>query len=126
MGEFSSLELIFCADSYSVSIPCCVSTLARKRPWSLCQKCKWRVTLKHACTLDPTKLEWADCAVQAWCWNGLGNKLPHNSSGNIRPQLSQFAEPLWTDPGLKSGICVHELISVLRKEEEKHRWGMNR
>ena len=26
-------------------------------------------------------------------------------------QSSQLAEPLWTDPGLKSGISVRELIS---------------
>ena len=33
-------------------------------------------------------------------------------SGNIWPQLSQHAEPLWTDPGIKSGISGHELIST--------------
>ena len=41
-----------------------------------------------------------------------GNKLMHNLSGNIQPQSSQVAGPLWTDPGLKSGISVHELIST--------------
>ena len=25
------------------------------------------------------------------------------------PQSSQFVEPLWTDSGIKSEICVHEL-----------------
>ena len=39
-------------------------------------------------------------------------------------QSSQLAELLWTDPGLKSGISVRELISA-RKKEEKHRRGMN-
>ena len=29
-------------------------------------------------------------------------------SGNIRPQSSQLAEPLWTDPGINSGISVRE------------------
>ena len=58
-----------------------------------------QVTPKHAYTLDPMKSEWADYAVQAW-------------SGNTRPQSSQLAEPLWTDPGLKSGISVRELIST--------------
>ena len=28
-GEFSSPELTFCADSYSVSVPPCVTTVAR-------------------------------------------------------------------------------------------------
>ena len=37
-------------------------------------------------------------------------------------QLSQLAEPLWTDPGLKSGISVHKLISTLKK---RCRRGMN-
>ena len=27
--------------------------------------------------------------------------------GNTRPQSSQFAEPLWTEPDLRSGISVH-------------------
>ena len=44
-----------------------------------------------------------------------GNELTRNSSGNTRPQSSQFAEPLWTDPGLKSGISVLELISALKR-----------
>ena len=37
------------------------------------------------------------------------------TAGNIRPQSSQLAEPLWTDPGLMSGISVRELISTLIK-----------
>ena len=64
-GEFSSPELIFCADSYSVSVPPRVTARARKRPGSFCQKCRWQVTAKRAHTLDPTKSEWADYAVQA-------------------------------------------------------------
>ena len=35
------------------------------------------------------------------------DKIP---SGNTQPQSSQLAEPLWTDPGLKSGTSVRELI----------------
>ena len=46
-----------------------------------------------------------------------GNELTCNSSGDIRSQSSQFAEPLWTDPGRKSEISVCELIST----EKKHR-----
>ena len=41
----------------------------------------------------------------------------------MQPQSSQqLAEPLLTDPGLKSGISVRELISTLKK---KRRRGMN-
>ena len=36
---------------------------------------------------------------------------------------NRLAEPLWTDPGLKSGISLRELISTLKKK--KHSWGMN-
>ena len=43
-----------------------VNAVARKRPRSFCQKCRWQVIPKHACTFDPTKSEWADiAAVQA-------------------------------------------------------------
>ena len=77
-----------------------VTAVARKRPRSFCQKCRWQVTPKHAYTLDPSKSEWADCAaVQAECVNLSGNELTRNSSGNTRLQSSQLAEPLWTDPG---------------------------
>ena len=86
-----------------------VTAVARHRPRSFCQKCRWQVTPKHAYTLDPTKSERADyAAVQAQCGSLSGNELTHNSSGNTQPQSSQLAEPLWTDPGLKSGICVCE------------------
>ena len=53
-----------------------------------------------------------------------GSKFTRNLSGNARPQSSQLVEPLWTDPGLKSGISVRELISNL-EEEKKRRWVMN-
>ena len=48
-----------------------------------------------------------------------GNELSRNSSGNTRPQSSQLAEPLWTDPSLKSGIGVRELISTQKKKRRK-------
>ena len=61
------------------------------------------------------KLEWADCAaVQAWCGNLSRKELTRNLSGNIWPQSSQLVEPLWTDPGIKSGINVRELISTFK------------
>ena len=39
-------------------------------------------------------------------------KFTRNSSGNARPQSSQLAEPLWADPGLKSGIGARQLTST--------------
>ena len=41
-----------------------------------------------------------------------GNELTRSSSGNTRSQSSQLAEPLWTDPDVKNGITVRELIST--------------
>ena len=45
------------------------------------------------------------------CQRASGINFTHNSSGNTQPQLFQLAEPLWTDPGPKSGTGVHDLIS---------------
>ena len=52
-------------------------------------------------------------AVQAEFRNLSGDELTLNLSGNTRPQLSQLAEPLWTDPGVLSEICVRELFTTL-------------
>ena len=49
------------------------------------------------------------------------NELTSNLSGNIRPQSTQLAEPLWTDPGIKSGISMHVLISTLKKRRSAGR-----
>ena len=77
------------------------------------KSCRWQVTPKHTYTLDPSKQEWADYAtVQAESGNLSENELTCNSSGNTRLQSSQLTEPLWTDPGLKSGISLRELIST--------------
>ena len=47
-----------------------------------------------------------------------GNELKRNSSGNIWPQSFQLAEPVWTDPGVKSGISVRDLISTKKKTKK--------
>ena len=57
-------------------------------------------------------------AVQAYCGNLSGNELTHNLPGNTRPQSSQLAESLWTDPSLNSGISVRELISTKKKKKK--------
>ena len=46
-------------------------------------------------------------------------ELTCNFSGNIQPQSSQPAKPLWTYPGIKSGISLCKLISTLKKKERK-------
>ena len=61
---------------------------------------------------------WADyAAVQAAWGNISGNELTRNSSGNARSQSFQLAEPLWTDPGLKSGISFRDLIYTFKKAQ---------
>ena len=69
------------------------------------------------------KSEWAEyAAVQAQCGNLSGNELTCNSR-NTRQQLSQLAEPVWTDPGLRSWISVCNLISTLKKKKKKSAGG---
>ena len=84
--------------------------MARKRPGQSAKSAggRWQVTPEHAYTLDPTKSEWADYA--AVHGNLSGNELIRTSSRNTRPKSSQLGETLWTDPGLKSGISMRELI----------------
>ena len=95
-----------------------VTAVVCKRPWSFCQKCRWQVTPKYSYILDPSKLEWADyAAVKAECGNLSGNEPTRNLSGNTQSQSSQLAELLRTDPGLKSGISLHKLISTLKKKK---------
>ena len=48
-----------------------------------------------------------------------GNVLTCNLSGKIRPQSSQIAESLWTDPGIKSGINVCDLVSTSKKKKKE-------
>ena len=61
------------------------------------------------------KSEWVDCQ----CGNLSKNKLTRNLSENIQAQLSQLAEPLWADPGIKSGISVRILIPALKRKESQ-------
>ena len=94
-----------------------VTAVACKQPQSFCQKCRWQVTPKHACTLDPPKSEWAEYApIQAECRILSGIELAQNSCGNTQPQSSQFAEPLWNDSSLKSQISARKLISNGKKK----------
>ena len=52
-----------------------------------------------------------------------GNELTRNSLGKTRPQSSQLAESLWTDPDLKSGIGVRQLVSTCKRERERETEG---
>ena len=70
------------------------------------------------CNLPSASFRADYAAVQAECDNLSGNELKRNSSGKTRSQSSQLAEPLLTDPGLKSGISLRELISTLKKKKK--------
>ena len=59
-GQFSSPVSTLSADLIQCLFHPCVTTVARKRPQSFCQKWKWQVIPKHAYIHDPTKSEWAD------------------------------------------------------------------
>ena len=50
-----------------------------------------------------------------------GKELKRNTSGSTRSQSSQLAEPLWIDPGIKSGISVREKKKKKTKKKKKHR-----
>ena len=55
-----------------------------------------------------------------------GEELTRNSSGNVRPQSSQLAEPTWTDlmpkKKKKNRIGTHELIYTLKKSTDDKRF----
>ena len=50
----------------------------------------------------------------------MTNRLSRIPNEMARSQSSQLAGPLWTDPGLKSGIIVRELISTKKKKKLKN------
>ena len=72
------------------------------------------VARKKVYTLDPTKSEWADYVFKALCEKNIKSRkrahtqLVRKSSATAE----QLSEPPWTNPGLNSGIGVHELIST--------------
>ena len=59
------------------------------------------------------------CASQGF--HGHGRSLCQTTDTyavNIWPQSSQLAGPLWTDPGMKSGISAQELNSTWKKKRK--------
>ena len=88
-----------------------VTELAHKRPWSFCQKFRWQVTSKHI----PLTQRSLSGLIMPLSRHSVGTYRETSSQATHRGTLthsSQLAEPLWTDPGLKSGISVRELISL--------------
>ena len=117
-GDFSSPESTLCAESYSVSVP--PPCYHSKRPRSFCQSAGGRLHLNlHTPLTQRSRSGLTMPLSRHTVGNYQENELTSNSSGNTRSQSFQLAEPLWTDPGLKSGISVCELISTLKKKRKK-------
>ena len=98
-----------------------VTAVACKRSRSFCQKCRWRVTPN---THTPLTQRSRSGLTMPLSRHSAGtypeNELTRNLSGNIRPQSSQLAEPLWTDPGIKSAggdRMVEHSPKILAREE---------
>ena len=112
-----------CADSYSLSVPPpkVLPQWHEKDPGHSANSAGGRLHI-NAHTL---------LTQRSRSGNLSKNELTRNLSGKIRLQSSQLAEPLWTDPGIKSGISVRGLISTSKtkenkqKNKKKHRQGMN-
>ena len=107
-GEFSSPELTLSAVSYSVSVPPPhptplhprVTAVARKRPRSAAKSAGGRLHLNTHTPLTQRSRSGPTMPLSRLSVGNLsGNELTRNLSENIRPQSSQLAEPLWTDPG---------------------------
>ena len=69
----------------------------------------------YYCTALSAVFDWI-CAFQVFTI--ISGSITCNSSGSTWSQSSKLAEPLWTDPRLKSRISVRELISTLKKKEQ--------
>ena len=116
-GEFSSPESTLCADSYSASVPTLVLPQWHvKDPGHSVKSAGGRLHLNTYTLLTRRSRSGLTMPLSR---QSVGisqeNELTRILSGNTRSQSSQLAEPLWTDPGLKSGISVRELISTIKK-----------
>ena len=116
VGECSSSELTLCADSYSVRSPPRVTAVTHKRPEVILPKSadgRLHLTCIHFWPYE-VKAGWVCCP------SIRENELTRNSSGNTWQQSSQFAEPLWTDIGLKKwNWCVQADFHLKKKIVKK-------
>ena len=116
-GEVSSQELTLCADSYSVSVPHThthtPSVLPQwhvKDPGRSAKSTGGRLHLNtHTPLTEPSRSGLTRLLSGHSVGTFFRNELTRVLSGNIQPQTSQIAEPLWSDPDLKSGISACEL-----------------
>ena len=116
-GEFSSPVNFVCRLFYSVCATPVLPQWHIKDPGHSAKSAGGRLHLNTHTSFTHQSQSGLTMLLSS-CGNLSGNKPTRNSSGNTRSQSSQLAEPLWTDPGLKSGINLHKLISTLKKKEK--------
>ena len=110
-GEFSSLELTFCTDSYSVAV--LIPVLLQQNitdPRHSAKSAGGRPQLNTRTFLKQRSQSRLTMQSMPSVGTYQGNELECNSSGNARLQSFQLAEPLWTDPDLNSGNYAPELV----------------
>ena len=84
-----------------------VTAVARKRPRSFCQKCRWQVTLNTRTHLTQRSRSGLTILSTHSVGTNHENELTRNSSGNTRPQSFWLAEPLWTDSCASLSPLLH-------------------
>ena len=76
------------------------------------------------------KSEWADHAVVQHSAGTYQEMNSHSTCKGALDQSSQLAKPLWTDPGIESGMCVQANLysppSPQKKTENKAQAGIER
>ena len=96
-----------------------ITAVTRKRPRSFAKSAGGRLHLNMHTPLTHRSRSGLTMPLSRQSVGNLSqNELTRNSSGNTRLQSSQLVEPLWTDPGLKCGISLRELISTLKKKKK--------
>ena len=102
-----------CVDSYSVSVPPVSPQWHVKDPGHSAKSAGGRLHLNTHTSLPQRSRSGRTMLLSTHSVGTyLERKLTHSLLWNIRPQSPQLAEPPWTEPGIKSGIRVRELISI--------------
>ena len=112
-----------------------IRTPQKSDPSLVCCFCLWQKDRKnwYHINVNISNVQKVAMALIAWIqhvWHVLSwrqsvstrlwDNVNKSDLAFYRPQRSQLVEPLWTDPGIKSGTNVRELISlkVLAKAEK--------
>ena len=105
-----------------------VTTVAHERPQSPAKSAGGRLHLNTHTPLTLRSRSGLILPLSRYSVGSYQEMSSRNLSGNIWLQSSQPAEPLWTNPGIKSVISVCELISNSKQQQQKQqncRQGMN-